>query len=115
MMCMMRWVANRQDIAGCEMTDPFSSLQDQIANLKKFLTDPSTRKAFLEDLTSCIHAAIVCQQTKNERIEAYKNTMPHPPNAPAISKLTANKNRKVKDGIHTEKKKNPEKNKTLEA
>ena len=97
------------------MTDPFSSLQDQITNLKKFLTDPSTRKAFLEDLTSCIHEATVSQQTKNKRIEAYKNTMPPPPNAPAISKLKANKNRKVKDGIHTEKKKNPEKNKAMEA
>ena len=97
------------------MTDPFSDLQDQITNLKKFLTDPSTRKAFLEDLTSCIHEATVCQQTKNERIEAYKNTMPPPSNAPMISKLKANKNKKVKDGIHTEKKKNPEKNKTMEA
>ena len=78
------------------MTDSFSSLQDQITNLKKFLTDPSTQKAFLEDLTSCIHAATVCQQTKNERIEAYKNTMPPPSNVPANSKLKANKNRKVK-------------------
>ena len=96
------------------MTDAFSDLQDQITNLKRFLTDPSTRKAFLEDLTSCIHEATVSQQTKNERIKAYKNTMPPPLNAPAISKLKANKNRKVKNGIHTEKKKNPEKNKTME-
>ena len=80
------------------MTDSFSDLQDRITNLKKFLTDPSTRKAFLEDLTSCIHAATVCQQTKNERTEAYKNTMPPPSNSPAISKLKANKNRKVKNG-----------------
>ena len=78
------------------MTDAFSDLQDKIANLKKFLTDPSTRKAFLEDLTSCIHMATVHQQAKNERMEAYKNTMPPPSNAPRISKLKANKNRKVK-------------------
>ena len=97
------------------MTDPFSDLQDRITNLKKFLTDPSTRKAFLEDLTSCIHEATVCQQTKNERIEAYKNTMPPPANSPAISKSVMDKNRKAKNGIYTEKKKNPEKNKTLEA
>ena len=96
------------------MTDPFSSLQDRITNLQRFLTDPSTRKAFLEDLTSCIQEATVSQQTKNERIKAYKNTMPPPLNAPAISKLKANKNRKVKNGIHTEKKKNPEKNKAME-
>ena len=96
------------------MTDPFSDLQDQITNLKRFLTDPSTRKAFLEDLTSCIHEATVSQQTKNERIEAYKNTMPPPSNAPAISKLVIDKNRKAKNGIHTEKKKNPEKNKAME-
>ena len=96
------------------MTDPFSDLQDQIANLKRSLTDPPTRKAFLEDLTSCIHEATVSQQTKNKRIEAYKNTMPPPPNAPRISKLVVDKNRKVKDGIHTEKKKNPEKNKAME-
>ena len=97
------------------MTDPFSNLQDEIANLKKFLTDPSTRKAFLEDLTSCVHMATVHQQTKNERIEAYKNTMPPPSNVPAISKLKANKNREEKHGIHTEKKKNPEKVKAMEA
>ena len=97
------------------MTDPFSDVQDQITNLKKFLTDPSTRKAFLEDLTSCIHMATVHQQTKNERIEGYKNTMPTPSNAPRISKLKVNKNRKEKHGIHTEKKKNPEKNKAMEA
>ena len=78
------------------MPDPFSSLQDQITNLKRFLTDPSTRKAFLEDLASCIHEARVSQQTKNERIKAYKNTMPPPSNAPAISKLVVDKNRKVK-------------------
>ena len=78
------------------MTDAFSDLQDQITNLKRFLTDPSTRKAFLEDLTSCIHEATVCQQTKNERIEAYKNTMPPPSNPPANSKSRVNKNRKVK-------------------
>ena len=96
------------------MTDTFSGLQDQIAHLKRFLTDPSTRKAFLEDLTSCIHEATVCQQTKNERIKAYKNTMPPPSNAPAISKLVVDKNRKAKNGIHTEKKKNPEKNKAME-
>ena len=98
-----------------EMTDPFSDVQDRITNLKKFLTDPLTRKAFLEDLTSCIRMATVCQQTKNERIEAYKNMTPSHSNAPAISKLKANKNRKAKDGIHTEKKKNPEKNKAMEA
>ena len=80
------------------MTDPFSDLQDQIANLKRFLTDPSTRKAFLEDLTSSIRMATVSQQTKNERIEAYKNTMPPPPNAPATSKSVVDKNRKVKNG-----------------
>lgn len=97
------------------MTDAFSDLQGQITNLKRFLTDPSTRKAFLEDLTSCIHEATVCQQTKNERIEAYKNTMPPPSNAPAISKSVLDKNRKAKNGIHTEKKKNPEKNKAMEA
>ena len=97
------------------MTDPFSDLQDQITNLKRFLTDPPTRKAFLEDLSSSIRMATVSQQTKNERIKAYKNTMPPPSNAPAISKLKANKNRKVKNGIHTEKKKNPEKNKAMEA
>ena len=96
------------------MTDAFSDLQGQITNLKRFLTDPSTRKAFLEDLTSCIHEATVCQQTKNERIEAYKNTMPPPSNAPAISKSVLDKNRKAKNGIHTEKKKNPEKNKAME-
>ena len=96
------------------MPDPFSDLQDQIANLKKFLTDPSTRKAFLEDLTSCIHMATVHQQTKNERTEAYKNTMPPPSNAPANSKSVMDKNRKAKNGIHTEKKKNPEKNKAME-
>ena len=78
------------------MPDPFSDLQDQITNLKRLLTDPSTRKAFLEDLTSCIHMATVHQQTKNERIKAYKNTMPPPSNAPAISKLVVDKNRKVK-------------------
>lgn len=78
------------------MTDPFSDLQGQIANLKKFLTDPSTRKAFLEDLTSCIHMATVHQQTKNEMIGAYKNTMPPPSNAPANSKLKANKNKRAK-------------------
>ena len=60
------------------MTDTFSSLQDQITSLKKFLTDPPTRKAFLEDLSSSIRMAAVCQQTKNERIETYKNTMPPP-------------------------------------
>ena len=27
------------------MTDPFSGLQDEITNLKKFLNDPPTRKA----------------------------------------------------------------------
>ena len=96
------------------MTDPFSTLQDQITNLKRFLTDPSTRKAFLEDLTSCIHEATVCQQVKNDTTMAYKNTMPPPSNAPAISKLKANKNRKAKNGIHTEKKKSPEKNKAME-
>ena len=78
------------------MTDPFSSLQDQIANLKRSLTDPPTRKAFLEDLSSSIRMATVCQQTKNKRIEAYKNTMPPPSSAPKISKLKPNKNRKVK-------------------
>ena len=78
------------------MTDAFSDLQDQIANLKRFLTDPSTRKAFLEDLSSSIRMAAVSQQAKNERIKAYKNTMPPPSNAPANSKLKANKNRKVK-------------------
>ena len=97
------------------MTDPFSSLQDQITNLKKFLTDPSTRKAFLEDLTSCVHMATVHQQTKNERLEAYKNTMPTPSNAPANSKLKANKNRKEKHGIHTEKKESQEEVKAMEA
>ena len=97
------------------MTDPFSDLQDQITNLKRFLTDPSTRKAFLEDVSSSIRMASVSQRTKNKRIEAYKNTMPPPSNFPAISKLTANKNRKVKDGTHTEKKKSPEKNKAMEA
>ena len=71
--------------------------------------------SFLERDSDCIHAAIVCQQTKNERIEAYKNTMPPPSNPPANSKSKMNKNRKVKNGIHTEKKKNPEKNKTMEA
>jgi hypothetical protein len=96
------------------MTDPFSDLQDQIANLKRFLTDPSTRKAFLEDLASCIHEATVSQQTKNERIKPYKNTMPPPSNASAISKSVTDKNRKEKHGIHTEKKKNPEKNKAVE-
>ena len=96
------------------MTDPFSSLQDRITNLKKFLTDPSTRKAFLEDLRSCIHMAAVHQQVKNERIEAYKNTMPPPSNAPANSKLKANKNRKEKHGIHTEKKESQEKVKAME-
>ena len=80
------------------MTDAFSDLQGQITNLKRFLTDPSTRKAFLEDLTSCIHEATVCQQTKNERIEAYKNTMPPPSNAPANSKSVMDKNRKAKNG-----------------
>ena len=97
------------------MTDPFSTLQDQITNLKRFLTDPSTRKAFLEDLSSSIRMAAVCQRTKNKRIEAYKNTMPPPSNAPAISKSVLDKNRKAKNGIHTEKKKNPEKNKAMEA
>ena len=97
------------------MTDPFSDLQDQITNLKRFLTDPSTRKAFLEDLTSCIHEATVSQQTKNERIEAYKNTMMPPSNPPANSKLKANKNRKAKHGIHTEKKESPEEVKAMEA
>ena len=97
------------------MTDAFSDLQDQITSLKKFLTDPPTRKAFLEDLTSCIHMATVHQQTKNERIEAYKNTMPPPSNAPANSKLKANKNRKAKHGIHTEKKESPEEVKAMEA
>ena len=96
------------------MTDPFASLQDQITNLKRSLTDPSTRKAFLEDLTSCIHMATVHQQTKNERIEAYKNTMPPPSNAPANSKSVVDKNKKVKNGIHTEKKKNPKKVKAME-
>ena len=97
------------------MTDPFSDLQDKITNLKKFLTDPSTRKAFLEDLSSCIHVAIFHQQTKNERIEAYKNTMPPPLNAPANSKSVVDKNRKVKNGIHTKKKKNPEKHQAMGA
>ena len=97
------------------MTDPFSGLQDQITNLKRSLTDPFTRKAFLEDLTSCIHAATVHQQTKNERIEAYKNTMPPPSNVPANSKLKANKNRKAKHGIHTEKKESQEEVKAMEA
>ena len=97
------------------MTDTFSDLQDQITNLKRFLTDPPTRKAFLEDLSSSIRMATVSQQTKNERIKAYKNTMPPPSNAPVISKLKANKNRKEKHGIYTEKKKNPEKNKAMEA
>ena len=78
------------------MTDPFFDLQDQITSLKKFLNDPPTRKAFLEDLSSCIHMATVHQQTKNERTEAYKNTMPPPTNAPRISKSKVNKNRKVK-------------------
>ena len=78
------------------MTDAFSDLQDQITSLKKFLTDPPTRKAFLEDLSSSIRMAAVCQQTKNERTKAYKNTMPPPSNAPANSKLKANKNRKVR-------------------
>ena len=78
------------------MTDPFSDVQDQITNLKKFLTDPSTRKAFLEDLTSCIHMATVHQQAKNKMIGAYKNTMPPPSNPPANSKSKVNKNRKVK-------------------
>ena len=97
------------------MTDPFASLQDQITNLKRSLTDPSTRKAFLEDLTSCIHMATVHQQTKNERIEAYKNTMPPPSNAPRISKSVIDKNRKAKHGIHTEKKESPEEVKDMEA
>ena len=97
------------------MTDAFSSLQDQIANLKKFLTDPPTRKAFLEDLTSGVHMATVHQQAKNERIGAYKNTMPPPSNAPANSKLKANKNKKAKHGIHTEKKESPEEVKAMEA
>ena len=97
------------------MTDPFSGLQDQITNLKKFLTDPSTRKALLEDLTSCIHMATVHQQTKNERIVGYKNTMPPPSNAPANFKLKANKNRKAKHGVHTEKKESPEEVKAMEA
>ena len=97
------------------MTDPFSTLQDQITNLKRFLTDPSTRKAFLEDLTSCIHEATVCQQVKNDTTMAYKNTMPPPSNAPAISKLKANKNRKAKHGIHTEKKESQEEVKAVEA
>ena len=96
------------------MTDPFSSLQDQIANLKRSLTDPPTRKAFLEDLSSSIRMATVCQQTKNERIEAYKNTMPPPSNPPANSKSKVNKNRKAKNGIHTEKKKDPKKVKAME-
>ena len=78
------------------MTDPFFDLQDQITSLKKFLNDPPTRKAFLEDLSSCIHMATVHQQTKNERTEAYKNTMPPPSNPPANSKSKVNKNRKVK-------------------
>lgn len=78
------------------MTDTFSSLQDQITSLKKFLNDPLTRKAFLEDLSSSIRMARVCQQTKKERIEAYKNTMPPPSNPPANSKSKVNKNRKVK-------------------
>ena len=78
------------------MTDTFSTLQDQITSLKKFLNDPPTRKAFLEDLSSSIRMATVCQQTKNERIEAYKNTMPPPSNPPANSKSKVNKNRKVK-------------------
>ena len=78
------------------MTDAFADLQGQITNLKRFLTDPSTRKAFLEDLTSCIQEATVSQQTKNERIKAYKNTMPPPSNPPANSKSKVNKNKKVK-------------------
>ena len=97
------------------MTDPFSDLQDQITSLKKFLTDPPTRKAFLEDLSSSIRMATVSQQIKNERIKAYKNTMPPPSNAPAISKSVVDKNRKAKNGIRTKKKKNPEKNKAMEA
>ena len=96
------------------MTDTFSTLQDQITSLKKFLNDPPTRKAFLEDLSSSIRMATVCQQTKNERIEAYKNTMPPPSNAPKISKSVVDKNRKEKHGIHTEKKKDPEKVKAME-
>ena len=78
------------------MTDPFSSLQDQIANLKRSLTDPPTRNAFLEDLSSSIRMATVCQQTKNKRIEAYKNTMPPPSNAPRISKSVVDKNKRAK-------------------
>ena len=78
------------------MTDPFFDLQDQITSLKKFLNDPPTRKAFLEDLSSSIRMATVCQQVKNERIEAHKNTMPPPSNPPANSKSKVNKNKKVK-------------------
>ena len=81
---------------GPGMTDTFSSLQDQIASLKKFLNDPPTRKAFLEDLSSSIRMATVCQQTKNKRIEAYKNTMPPPSNAPRISKSVVDKNKRAK-------------------
>ncbi len=43
------------------------------------------------------------------------NINTHPSNVPANSKSKANKNRKAKNGIHTEKKKNPEKNKAMEA
>ena len=76
------------------MTDDLQEIFNGIRKLSNTITDPRFRLHLIQDLQSAIRAALVAQSAKNQQAKPYQNTMPPPSNAPTISKLKPNKNRK---------------------
>ena len=168
MMYMMRWVANRQDIAGCEMSlhngtaaeterkrmleneghiilnlgqNQYGDLEDvchdiiiEVKTSKHSRRDLSRKEK--DQMTNLLmlrpyrtirydirfsgngHHGPVWQTEHPDRVlSSFKlstNINTPPASAPKISKSVVDKNRKAKHGIHTEKKKDPEKVKAME-